>query len=102
VWQARDSPECRKKDGCVKRAWQIPEDVRTVHLGGFTPAHGDEIARRFDQAELAYWAKSPSGFFTRLWERDVHLFVDRTRFEEARTIALDVIDPDTGGSIDPR
>jgi hypothetical protein len=80
----------------VKRAWQIPEDVRTVHLGGFTPAHGEEIARRFDEAGLAYWAKAPTGFFTRIWERDVHLFVDRTKFEEARSIALEVIDPDAG------
>jgi hypothetical protein len=76
----------------VKRAWQIPEDVRTVHLGGFTPAHGVEIARRLDEAGIAYWAKTPSGFFTRLWERDVHVFVDRAKFDDARSIAIEVID----------
>ncbi len=65
----------------MKRAWQIPDDVRTVHLGGFTPEHGVEIASRLDEAEVAYWAKAPTGFFTRLWERDVHLFVDRTKLE---------------------
>jgi hypothetical protein len=36
----------------------------------------------------------PSGFFTRLWERDVHLFVDRTKVDEARTIARRVLDPE--------
>jgi hypothetical protein len=76
----------------VKRAWQIPEDVRTQHLGGFTPAHGVEIARRLDEAGIAYWAKAPSGFFTRLWERDVHLFVDRAKLDDARSIAIEVID----------
>jgi hypothetical protein len=37
----------------MKRAWQIPDDVRTVHLGGFTPDHGVEIASRLDEAGVA-------------------------------------------------
>ncbi len=78
----------------MKRAWQIPDDVRTVHLGGFTPDHGHEIAARLDEAGVAYWAKAPTGFFTRLWERDVHLFVDRTKLVQAREIARQVIDPE--------
>ena len=78
----------------MKRAWQVPDDVRTTHLGGFTPAHGVEIAERLEQAGIAYWAKTPSGFFTRFWERDVHLFVDRTKLVESRTIARRVIDPE--------
>lgn len=76
----------------MRRAWDIPDDVRTVHLGGFIPDHGIEIARRLEEAQIAYWGKSPSGFFTRLWERDVHLFVDRTKLDEARSIARAVID----------
>lgn len=78
----------------MKRAWQIPDDVRTVHLGGFTPAHGAEIAGRLEGAAIAYWAKAPTGFFTKLWERDVHLFVDRTKLDEAREVARRVIDPE--------
>lgn len=78
----------------MKRAWQIPDDVRTVHLGGFTPAHGVEIAGRLEGAAIAYWAKAPTGFFTKLWERDVHLFVDRTKLDEAREVARRVIDPE--------
>jgi hypothetical protein len=78
----------------VKRAWEVPEDVRTVHLGGFIPEHAEAIAARLDGAGVAYWAKVPSGFFTRLWERDVHLFVDRTKVDEARTIARRVLDPE--------
>lgn len=83
----------------MKRAWQIPDDVRTVHLGGFTPAHGVEIAGRLEDAEIAYWAKAPTGFFTKLWERDVHLFVDRTKLDESREIARRVIDPE--GALGP-
>jgi hypothetical protein len=75
----------------MKRAWDVPGDVRTVHLGGFTPGHGAEIAHRLEQAGIAYWAKVPSGFFTRIWERDVHVFVDREKLDEARAIAVDVI-----------
>ena len=78
----------------MKRAWQIPDDVRTVHLGGFTPPHGVEIAGRLEDAEIAYWAKAPTGFFTKLWERDVHLFVDRTKLDESREVARRVIDPE--------
>jgi hypothetical protein len=85
----------------VKRAWQIPDDVRTTHLGGFTPTHGGAIAERLDEAGIAYWAKAPAGFFTRLWERDVHLFVDRTKLDEARAIARRVIDPEGVLGIDP-
>ena len=77
----------------MKRAWEIPEHVRTVHLGGFTPEHGIEIAHGLEAASIAYWAKVPSGFFTRIWERDVHVFVDRTRLDEARGIADNVIEP---------
>jgi len=78
----------------VKRAWQVPEDVRTVHLGGFTPGHGFEIAHRLEEAGIAYWAKVPSGFFTRIWERDVHVFVDRTKLGEAQAVAAAVVEPD--------
>ncbi|HWC69770.1 MAG TPA: hypothetical protein VG993_01275 [Actinomycetota bacterium] len=76
----------------MKRVWQVPKDVRTVHLGGFTPEHGAEIAQRMDEAGIAYWAKVPSGFFTRIWERDTHVFVDRTRIDEARAIAAAVVE----------
>ena len=78
----------------MKRAWQIPDDVRTVHLGGFIPAHGVEIAGQLERAGIAYWAKAPTGFFTKLWERDVHLFVDRTKLGEAREAVRRVIDPE--------
>ena len=77
----------------MKRAWDVPGDVRTVHLGGFTPDHGVEIAHRLEEADIAYWAKVPSVFFTRIWERDVHVFVDREKLDEARAIAAEVIEP---------
>lgn len=77
----------------MRRAWDVPGDVRTVHLGGFTPGHGVEIAHRLEDAGIAYWAKVPSGFFTRIWERDVHVFVDRRKLDEAQAIAEAVIEP---------
>lgn len=64
-----------------------------MHLGGFTPGHGVEIAHRLEDAGIAYWAKVPSGFFTRIWERDVHVFVDRRKLDEAQAIAEAVIEP---------
>lgn len=77
----------------MKRAWQVPEDVRTVHLGAFTPEHAGKVAQQLESVGIAYWAKTPSGFFTRLWERDVHVFVDRTKLAAARAIAATVVEP---------
>ncbi len=85
----------------MKRAWEIPDDVRTVHLGAFTPDHGVEIARRLEEAGIAYWGKVPSGYFTRIWERDVHLFVDRSKLDDSRTIVRRVLDPEGALGDDP-
>ena len=74
----------------MKRVWQIPGDVRTVHLGAFTPEHGAEICRLLEESGIACWAKTPSGF-TRLWEREVHVFVDRVKLTAAQAIAEGVL-----------
>jgi hypothetical protein len=73
-----------------------PTDVRTVHLGGFTHEHAEAIAARLEEAEIAWWAKNP-GFFTQIWEREVRIFVDRERLDEARAIAADVLAEDQAG-----
>jgi hypothetical protein len=40
-----------------------------------------------DRAQIVWWAKVPTGWITRLWDREVQIFVDRTRLDEARDLA---------------
>lgn len=68
----------------------IPPEVRTIYLGQFTREHAEAIAERFEAASIVWWFKQP-GFLSRLWERGIRMFVDRTKLEEARHIAADVL-----------
>ncbi len=68
-------------------------NVRTVHLGQYTPEHADEIAGRLEAAGIVWWYKAP-GFLSQIWERGVRLFVDRERLEEAKAIAEEVLGGD--------
>jgi hypothetical protein len=72
-------------------------NVRTVHLGQFTWEHANEIAGELEAAGIVWWHKQP-GFLSRIWELGVRLFVDRTRLEEARTIAAAVLARDAGSA----
>jgi hypothetical protein len=65
---------------------KIPADVRTVHLGEFTPEHAEKLAEAFDAKGIAWWSKDP-GFINRIWQLGVEMFVDRERLDEARAIA---------------
>jgi hypothetical protein len=51
----------------VKRPWQFPGDVRTVHLGTYSPEHDAEICCLLEENDIVCWAKTPSGF-TNLYE----------------------------------
>lgn len=62
------------------------EDIRTVYLGNYSRAAANAIAAELEEADIAWWYKEP-GFFSQIWEFGVRLFVDRSRFEEARAIA---------------
>jgi len=62
----------------VKRVWDVPEHVRTVHLCACTPAHAEEIGRALDAADIVWWVKPPSGGFLAFLDREYHVFVDRT------------------------
>ena len=64
----------------------IPSDVRTVHLGEFSPTSAARIAERLDAAGIVWWTKEP-GFLSRFWQLGIEMFVDRARLDEARTIA---------------
>jgi hypothetical protein len=70
----------------------VPRDVRTVDLGEFTPEHAGEIAEALDAAGIVWWAKD-RGFINRIWQLGVEIFVDRTKLDEARAIANDIITP---------
>ena len=71
----------------VRRASEVPPDVRTVHLGAYVPEHAPLVCDALEQAGIVWWAKVPGGWLTRLWDREVQIFVDRTRLDEARELA---------------
>lgn len=68
----------------------ISPDVRTVHLGEFTPEHAVQLGEGLDAAGIAWWTKEP-GFINRIWQLGVEMFVDRTRLDEARAIAATIV-----------
>jgi hypothetical protein len=65
-------------------------DVITVYLGQFTWEHADRIAGELERAGIVWWFKEP-GAISRIWERDIRLFVDRSRIDEARGIAARIL-----------
>ena len=71
----------------MPRLSDVPPDVRTVHLGAFTPEHAAAIAGELQERGIVWWTKQP-GFLSRIWEfGSVQIFVDRTALDEARAIA---------------
>ena len=77
----------------MKRVWDVPEHVRTVHLCACTPAHAEEIGRALDAADIVWWVKPPSGGFLAFLDREYHVFVDRTQREAAAAIAQAILEP---------
>jgi hypothetical protein len=82
MFRGMPRPEARP----MPRIGSVPPDVRTVHLGAFTYEHADRLGCALDHAGIVWWVKVP-GFFTGIWEREVHVFVDRERAEQARELA---------------
>jgi len=68
----------------------VTDDVRTVYLGQYTHEHAETIAGELETAGIVWWYKAP-GYLSQIWEHGVRLFVDRTRLEEAKTIAQRVL-----------
>ena len=69
---------------------RVPRDVRTVYLGQFLGDHASTIAAELDARGIVWWSKEPNGL-TRIWDHGgVHLFVDRTKIDEAKEIATAV------------
>lgn len=65
--------------------------ITTVQLGQYTNEHANEIAGELEQAGIIWWYKQP-GWFSQIWEWGTRLFVDSSRFDEARAIAERVLE----------
>jgi hypothetical protein len=73
---------------------RVPRDVRTVYLGQFLDEHARRIAVELDAHGIVWWSKEPN-LLTRFWDPGgVHLFVDRTKLDEARDVVAAILDDD--------
>lgn len=79
----------------MKRAWDVPKDVRTVHLCACTLEHAEQIGAALESSDIVWWVKPPSGGFLAFLDREYHVFVDRTHRDDAAAIAHDIIEPAT-------
>ena len=75
----------------MPRLWDVPKDVRTVHLCSCTLAHAAEIGELLDDAGIVWWEKPPPAGLLAFLEREFQIFVDRERLDEARVIAQHVL-----------
>jgi hypothetical protein len=80
----------------VRRVWDVPADVRTVHLCACTLEHAEQIGAQLEEAGIVWWVKPPSGGFLAFLDREYHVFVDRTRRDDAARIAQAVLEPPAG------
>jgi len=77
----------------VKRVWDVPEHVRTVHLCACTVEHAEEIGRALDDVDIVWWVKPPTGGLLAFLDREYHVFVDRTQRDAAAEIAQAILEP---------
>ena len=66
------------------------DDVSTTYLGQYTWEHANAIAGELEALGIVWWYKQPA-FFSRIWEHGIRLFVDKQRLDEARQIAVRVV-----------
>ena len=76
----------------MRRVWDVPEDVRTVHLCACSPFHAAQIGAALEEAGIVWWEKPPTSGLLAFIDRESNVFVDRTRLEEARTIAASILE----------
>jgi hypothetical protein len=75
----------------VKRIWDVPDDVRTVHLCACSPADAAELGVALEEAGIVWWVKPASSGLLTFLQRESQIFVDRTRVDEAAAIARRVV-----------
>lgn len=78
----------------MRRVWDVPKEVRTVHLCTCSPFHAAAIGAALDEAGMVWWEKPPTAGLLAFLDRESNLFVDRTRLDEARTIARSILEED--------
>ena len=81
----------------MRRVWDVPADVRTVHLCACTLEHAEQIGGVLDAEDIVWWVKPPSGGFLAFLDREYHVFVDRTRRDDAAAIAQAILEPPVNG-----
>ena len=75
----------------VRRVWDVPKEVRTVHLCACSPFHAAEIGALLEEAGIVWWEKPPTAGLLAFLDRESNLFVDRERLAEAQRIADEVL-----------
>jgi hypothetical protein len=78
----------------MKRIWDVPSEVRTVHLCACSPEHAAMIGAALDEAGIVWWIKPASSGFLAFLQRESQVFVDRDRVEEATAIARRALQED--------
>ncbi len=75
----------------MKRAWDVPRDVRTVHLCACTAEHAAQIGEALEAAGIVWWVKPPTAGFLAFLDRESHVFVDREHVDKATEIAKTIL-----------
>ena len=78
----------------MRRVWDVPKEVRTVHLCACSPFHAAEIGTALEDAGIVWWEKPPSAGLLAFLDRESNLFVDRERLAEAQAIAEAILKED--------
>ncbi len=81
----------------MKRIWDVPGDVRTVHLCACSPAHAAEIGETLEAAGIVWWIKPASAGLLAFLQREAQVFVDRERLADAQAIARGILAPEESG-----
>ena len=74
----------------MSRIWDVPPDVRTVHLCACSPEQAAALGAALGDAGIVYWIKPASVGLLAFLQRESQVFVDRTKVDEARAIAASV------------
>jgi hypothetical protein len=78
----------------MRRVWEVPKEVRTVHLCACSPIHAAQIGEALEEAGIVWWEKPPTSGLLAFLDRESNLFVDRARLAEAQAIAEPILTED--------
>lgn len=84
------APESTDPNGAL-----VAERVSTRQLGQFTDEHAEQIAAGLEAAGIVWWHKTHGRLMRTLSFQDwgTRLYVDESRFDEARAIAEEIAGP---------